>query len=181
MNPSLLGAAAATLLVALWLLGRRKPRPFLRSADTSAVAALNRAQIERQLDPASTRLAARGGVDTPEAPTTPPPPGGPSPAAALATYPIPARGDLRGRRLLLQRLEAASAGPLGERIAALGLARRWGHPAVLPLLRRGLRDVHPAVVREAALALEAYRGRTIPSTAATSLPVRSPRRVSRTR
>jgi hypothetical protein len=172
MNPSLLGAAAATLLVALWLVRGRQPRPFLRSADTSAVAALNRAQIERVITAAP-----------PLAPATtpsPPPSGLPPAAALLAAHPIPARGDQRSRGLLLRRLDAASGRSLPERLAALRLARRWGHPATLPLLRRGLRDVHPAVVREAALALEAYRGRRLPS-ATLSLPVRSPRTVARTR
>ncbi len=180
MNPSLLGAAAASLLVALWLVRRRQPRAFLRSADTSAVAALNRAQIQRVISAAP-----------PLAPATSTPPASvvPSAAALLAAQPIPARGDQHSRRLLLRRLEAASRRSLPERIEALRLARRWGHPATLPLLRRGLRDVHPAVVREAALALESYRGRSIPSAppsvpAAPSVPARSPgspRTVARTR
>lgn len=177
MNPSLLGAAAATVLVALWLLGRRKPRPFLRSADTSAVAALNRSQIERVLAgagaPLSSPTPATGPV--PEEPTTT--------AAALAAHPIPARGDIRARQFLLRRLQIASGASLPERIAAYRLARRWGHPATLPLLRRGLRDVHPAVIQEAAQALEAYRGRSVPppTPSAPSRSPRSPRTVARTR
>jgi hypothetical protein len=169
MNPSLLGAAAASLLLLLWLLGRRRPRPFLRSDDTSAVAALNRAQITRLAPPpAGVAPAPAGLAATPAGP-------GPNPRVHL-----PAPGDLRGRRLLLARLSAAAHGPLDERLAALRLARRWRHPATLPLLRRALRDVHPAVVQEAALALEAYRGRTAPSASADSHSS-SPRKVARTR
>jgi hypothetical protein len=180
MNPSQLGAVAALLLLVLWLVGRRpKPRPFLRSADTSAVAALNRSQIARVSGRAS---------PSPRGPGAPPqPPIPPSPAAqaatALAAHPIPARGDRRGRQRLLRRLQAAGGASLPERIAALRLARRWGHPATLPMLRRGLRDVHPAVVLEAAQALEAYRGRTLPppTPAASPRSPRSPRTVARTR
>jgi hypothetical protein len=188
MNPSLLGAAAASLLVLLWLLGRRRPRPFLRSDDTSAVAALNRAQITRLAPDPSARRDDPGAFPIPLAAARMAPsatgyagptatPAGPSP---LASVPPPAPGDLRGRRLLLARLTAAAHGPPDERLAALRLARRWRHPVTLPLLRRALRDVHPAVVHEAALALEAYRGRTAPSAPAASRSS-SPRKVARTR
>jgi hypothetical protein len=178
MNPSLLGAAAATLLVTLWLVTRRKPRPFLRSDDTSAVAALNRAQRER-VCPAPATLPMPG----PQA-TTPQPAGSGDAGAAPLSFggqgsslldpTLPRRSDPRGRALLLARLTVAAQGPLPNRLEAMRTARRWGHPAVLPLLRRGLRDVHPSVVREAALALEGYRGRTVPAPGA-------PARISRRR
>jgi hypothetical protein len=44
MPTSLTAALAAAVLAALWLRGRRRP-PLIRDADTSVVAALNRAQI----------------------------------------------------------------------------------------------------------------------------------------
>jgi hypothetical protein len=182
MNPSLLGAAAATLLVLLWLLGRRRPRPFLRSDDTSAVAALNRAQLTR-LVPAPAAGSEFPGVPADSlraGPTDGVPAAAAMTVATASLPPLPAANDLRARRLLLARLSAAAQGPLGERLEALRLARRWRHPATLPLLRRGLRDVHPSVVREAALALEAYRGRTAP-TASTGARSPSPRKVARTR
>ncbi|MFM7360632.1 MAG: HEAT repeat domain-containing protein [Cyanobium sp.] len=174
MNPSLLGAVSATLLVVLWLATRRRPRPFLRSADTSAVAALNRAQIawvrpaeepgeEGELDADAAASAALGGME----PT--------SAGVAGAGLRLPAPGDARGRRRLLQRLAAAAAADPAERLEAMRIARRWGDRAVLPLLRRGLRDVHPAVVEQAALAMAAYRGRPAQPSSA------RPRRVSRTR
>jgi hypothetical protein len=144
MNPSLLGAAAATLLVALWLVTRRQPRPFLRSADASAVAALNRAQRELV-------TPHPGSVSAPPSKAASSPP---------APQPLPSRADQRGRAQLLARLSAAALGSQPERLDAMRTARRWGHPDTLPLLRRGLRDVHPAVVREAAQALETFRGRT---------------------
>ena len=44
MPASLTAALAAAVVTALWLVARRRP-PLIRNADTSAVAALNRAQI----------------------------------------------------------------------------------------------------------------------------------------
>ncbi|MFN9620299.1 MAG: hypothetical protein ACK55X_11365 [Synechococcaceae cyanobacterium] len=188
MNPSVLGAAAASLLVLLWLLGRRRPRPFLRSDDTSAVAALNRAQITKLAPDPAARSDDPGAFPIPlaSARMSPPAAGFAGPAARLAepgplaSVPPPAPADRRGRRLLLAQLTSAALGPLDDRLAAVRLARRWRHPATLPLLRRALRDVHPAVVHEAALALEAYRGRTAPSAPAASRSS-SPRKVARTR
>jgi hypothetical protein len=172
MNPSLLGAVSATLLVVFWLATRRRPRPFLRSDDTGAVAALNRAQIEL-VRTSSAELE------------TPPVDADPSPradgrneliaaGAATTAETLPGPADARARRQLLQRLAAAAAADPQQRIEAMRIARRWGDSCVLPLLRRGLRDVHPAVVAEAALAIAAYRGRVVQ-------PASRPRRVSRTR
>lgn len=178
MNPSLLGAAAATLLVLLWLVTRRRPRPFLRSDDSSAVAALNRAQLERLPSPrdAFPSAARSSATTTVSPPLLVPSPSGPFGASTDPTgggLPIPARGNRRESQQLRARLAAAARGSLAERIEAMRTARRWGHRSVLPLLRQGLRDVHPAVVREATLALEAYRGRSTASSA--------PRTVLRTR
>ena len=172
MNPSLLGAVSATLLVVLWLLTRRRPRPFLRSGDTSAVAALNRAQI------ALVKIAE---VLAPVAPGT-----GAGAAAAglpLGEVALPGPADGRGRRLLLQRLQAAAAADPLQRLEAMRIARLWGDRSVLPLLRRGLRDVHPAVVAEAARAIAAHRGHPGERRAAgaAAQPASMPRRVSRTR
>ena len=170
MNPTLLGAASATLLVVFWLSTRRRPRPFLRSTDTSAVAALNRDQIEL-VRPSSVALEVVGAELEPlraaEARQL-------LDSAAAAALALPGPADARGRRLLLQSLGAAAVADPQQRIEAMRTARRWGHPSVLPLLRRGLRDVHPAVVAEAALAIASYRGRVVQ-------PASRPRRVSRTR
>lgn len=172
MNPSLLGAVSATLLVVLWLATRRRPRPFLRSADTSAIAALNRVQIERVRNSSAELETSAFGADPFRAKD-----GGnglDARGAAAAAVALPGPADARGRRLLLQRLSAAAAADPQQRLEAMRIARRWGDRSVLPLLRRGLRDVHPAVVAEAALAIAAYRGRMVQ-------PVLRPRRVSRTR
>ena len=108
MNPSLLGAAAATVLVALWLFGRRQARPFLRSADTSAVAALNRAQISRLRDDLPPGLPG-------SAPSAPAPQAQSQQPAPAIPLPLPTRADRRGCQQVLRRLEAASTGSLAER------------------------------------------------------------------
>jgi hypothetical protein len=184
MHPSLLGAVSATLLVVLWLATRRRPRPFLRSADTSAVAALNRAQIAWVGPAAWPESGETLEVDAPAAaPQAEEQPG--SVGLAGAGLRLPAPGAARARRRLLQRLAAsAAAADPAERLEAMRIARRWGDRAVLPLLRRGLRDVHPAVVEQAALALAASRGRPVAGAApygAGAQPPARPRRVSRTR
>lgn len=161
MNPSLFGALAATLLAALWLVGRRRSLPAAER-DIGAVVALNRAQIALVRQEAAAALALEEGGEpgtTDSAQSF----GGPT---ALA---LP-RGD-RERRLFLSRLVALGRGDAGARLDAMAHARRWGHPATLPLLRRGLRDPDPAVMREAALAIDRFRGRPVPS--APPLPGRS--------
>jgi hypothetical protein len=182
MNPSFFGAVGATLLVALWLLTRRRPRPFLRSADTSAVAALNRAQLAL-VAPAAPSEPVEAAAETAEEHA------GVAAGEAAADTPLPAAADARGRRLLLRRLAAQAEGDAAQRLEAMRIARRWRNRAVLPLLRRGLRDVHPAVVEEAARAIAAYRGRPAaatppagtPAAATPAVPASRPRRVSRTR
>ena len=163
MNPSVLGGGAALLLVLAWLITRRKPVTVLRSTDASAVAALNRAQIA-QLVPLA---PADQSVDVSVAP-----------ASGTATVTLPAVGDARGRAALLQTLRRQLQGSTSERLAAMRTAAGWRDRAVLPLLRRGLRDVDPQVVLAAAAGMASFRGRT----AAPVQPLQPAlRRVSRTR
>jgi hypothetical protein len=145
MNPSLLGIlAAVALATGLWLAGRR-PRPLLKSTDTREVAALNRAQNTlvweaRNAPPAEVASEAQA------------PDGALAPSLAPRLSPAARQAWLRE----LRRLSRAG-GP--ERLVAMRRARAWGCRDVLPLLRQGLRDPDLAVVREAALAMEAFRGR----------------------
>ena len=159
MNTSF--AAVAALLLVLWFAAaRRRPRPLLRSTDTSAIAALNRAQI----------ADLKRGI----------PPLPPQPASSAPQLPGPA--DAAARAALLRSLHTGLCGAGAARLEAIRTARAWGHPAVLPLLRRGLRDVDPAVVREAALALERFRGRRVPPLPLLVQPAPPlPRNVARTR
>jgi hypothetical protein len=165
MHPSFLGGAAALLALALWWAGRRTPRPLLRCTDGAAIAALNRAQIAALQPPVAPQAPSAAG-----APGTSPP----EPAPAPAT---PAE-----RVLLLRRLAAALGQDPATRLAAVSQARAWGHRCTVPLLRRGLRDADPAVVREAVLAMERFRGRTAAPDPQVAPPQRAlPRNVSRTR
>ena len=164
MNGSLLAAAAGLLSVLLWLASRRRPAPLLTTTSTAAVAALNRAQLS--LVQQQSEL--------------------PQPAVSSDLQPLPPSGDARQRRLFLLQLQAQMAGDQLQRLAAIRQARRWGDPAALPLLRRGLRDVDLAVCAEAAGAVARFRGRmpsVVPAAGATTSPAQLPlpRNVARTR
>ncbi|MFN6338150.1 MAG: hypothetical protein ACK41W_05390 [Cyanobacteriota bacterium] len=175
MNTSLLGVLAATILAAgLWMAGRR-PRPLLKSTDTSAVAALNRARNTlvweaRQHPPED---AAAAGSPAGE--------GGELVAPrALATVGATARQRGDWLRELRQAYQAGGC----RRLEAMRLARAWGHREALPLLRLGLRDPDLRVMREAALAMEAFRGKPSPAPANGGTNDQAgapPRNVARTR
>jgi hypothetical protein len=159
MNPSLLGAVTAFLLGLLWWSGRAR-RPLLRSSDTAAVAALNRAQIaDRQ---ARVHPGWRGEVlgvssrETASAEQAGPPAGGRGGADVPLSL-LPATE--RERRAFLALLGEWVRGDATDRLRAMAALHRWRHREGLPLLRRGLRDPHPAVMLEAARALEAFRGK----------------------
>jgi hypothetical protein len=160
MNPSLLGALAAAFLAGLWLTTRRRPRPFLRSHDTSAVAALNRSQIaqvslQASWPPTGTLPDSDGITPVNDIAVGA---GSPWPAS----WPeLPAPSAVRQRLDLLRQLEAWSQGTASDRRRAMALAHRWGHRSVLPLLRRGLRDTDPLVMAEAAAAMQNFRGRSL--------------------
>ena len=157
MNPQSFGALAAVVAVVLWITSRRRPAP-LGGLDASAVAALNRAQISL-VQQAAAQADAR---------------------ARVALAPLPAPQGARQQALFLQALDRQLRGDTAARLAAIQAARAWGHRATVPLLKRGLRDVSPQVVLEAAQAMAAFRGR------AAALPqpqpsARPPRNVALTR
>lgn len=170
--PAPFWAAFASLLgLVLWLITRRPPRALLRSTDTTAVAALNRAQIE---------LVSR--VEAVDSPPDTAATAGPEQSAAAAVLPPPPRTAFE-RRTYLRQLQLWGAGDPEQRLRAVRAARLWTHPALLPLLRRGLRDGDPRVMAEAAAAIAAYRGRPVPVQPGAGIqPLgAAPRRVSRTR
>ncbi|MFO8237230.1 MAG: HEAT repeat domain-containing protein [Prochlorococcaceae cyanobacterium] len=174
MGPSIVAGAAALLLVLTWSLRRRSPPALLRSTDASAIAALNRAQIALLGSGPSRDTAgpAGGTAASPGAPA--------ATLEAAVDGAIPPPGDARRRAQLRARLELQLRGDGQQRLQAMGIARRWGRREALPVLRRGLRDVDPRVVQEAALGLDRFR--RCPLAAASAGPQRPlPPNVSRTR
>ena len=171
MNQALTGAAAAAVIVVLWLLGRPRTT-ILRSTDTSAVAALNRSQMTL-VQTAGSGDGAGPGSSTAAAP------------AAAAPLALPAVGDLRARRQLLLQLEQQFQAGGPRRRQAMATCGAWGHRAALPLIQRGLRDGDPQVSQLAAQAMARFRGRSSAASAAAASaaaqPLRLPRNVSRTR
>jgi hypothetical protein len=185
MPTSLTAALAAAVLAALWLLGRRRP-PLIRDADTSAIAALNRAQIAlvqaRVGDPTATLAGPAGaatkgllGACSPESQ------GNSSGKERPTTLELPERRAthevLRFRTTLRTLYNQGGS----SRLEAVQAAHQWGDPSTLPLLRQALRDPDPAVVREAAAAIHRFRGRPGSGAQKAPQPVAAPRRVSRTR
>jgi hypothetical protein len=177
MNTSLLGVVAFALAAGLWWAGRR-PRPLLKSTDTHNVAALNRAQNTlvweaRQTLPAPVPEGSGQG-DPGDSPWAPQIPLGATPGPGL-----PAHERLAWLRELKRHYQAGG----GQRLEAMRLARVWGCREVLPLLQQGLRDPDPRVMREAAQAMEAFRGRPSlsRSTPAKAQAAAAPRKVARTR
>ena len=157
MNPQSFGALAAVVAVVLWITSRRRPAPLV-GLDASAVAALNRAQISLVQQAAAQADA----------------------GARVALAPLPALQGARQQALFLQTLDRQLRGDTAARLAAIQAARAWGHRATLPLLKRGLRDVSPQVVLEAAQAMAAFRGRAAAVTQPQPSP-RPPRNVALTR
>jgi len=197
MTPSLLAASLGAVLVVFLALRGRRPATFLRSTDSSAVAALNRSQIEMVQASTQDRNGAADGAATSTFPF-PVVAGASDPQAGLVATIRPSYR--RNRQVLacpesiicfealqkrdrLRQLSAWIQGDPGERLRAIQNARRWGNRATLPILRRGLRDPDPTVMREAALAMEMFRGRTgiAPGSGQPLLVVSRPRSVARTR
>jgi hypothetical protein len=166
MNASLPAVLLVLLLSTTWLLGRRRTRPFLRSTDTAAVVALNRAQIER-LRERPLEAPATAELHSPAVPS----PTDVRSQAATSLHPLrPAPAQQR-----LRQLQLWLAGSREQRLRAIAEAVRIQHRCVLPLLRRGLRDPDPAVMAAAAAAMERYRGRTAAASVGSPLQPRSGR------
>ncbi|MFM7086244.1 MAG: HEAT repeat domain-containing protein [Cyanobium sp.] len=162
--PASLSALLLTVLVAgFWLTGRRRPRPFLRSTDTLAVAALNRAQIERLRQPEPSGDAAAPEPSESEGIAAVEPPQATPRPAELGRL-VPALSPLERRRRLAQLIRLAR-GSRDERLQAMTMAGAWRQRELLPLLRRGLRDPDPAVMAAAAAAIDRFRGRPTPESA----------------
>ena len=154
MQNVLLPGAVGLLAVFLWL--QRKPvKPMLSSTDASAIAQLNRTQLELVIE-AEQRSKTK---DDDLSNWTPP---------VTVQETISLQQALRF---------GMNAGP-EERLLAVRQAACWGHRSVLPLLRRALHDSGPRVVEAAALAIEPFRSSPHRKVVQVSRP---PRNVSRMR
>ena len=167
---------AVALAAGLWLAGRR-PRPLLKTTDTDEVAALNRTQNSLVLEARRTLGDASPEDGDPHQDPQgrfwrPRSPLGERPGARLPAF---------ERQAWLQELRRHYLAGGGQRLEAMRLARAWGHREVVPLLQKGLRDPDPRVMREAALAMEAFRGRPRANSGPKAQAVAPPRNVARTR
>ena len=158
MTQALTGIVIAGVLAACWVLGRPK-RNILRSTNASAIAALNRGQMELVIPSDGSNSSDQGSQDT---------------------VVLPAASDRRGRQQLLQQLEAQFRAGGEARRSAMAICQLWHHREALPLIRRGLRDADQVVVQLAADAMTHFRGRSSAPVAAAQ-PLKLPRNVSRTR
>lgn len=191
MSQALGGAVVSAVLVAAWLLGRRRP-VLIRSTDAAAVAALNRAQMALIATGATGASSAEaGGVAAADPAASPDPPSDPELALGwpldrpslqrlgAEQLQLERPHDARSRAALLRQLQADFAAAGVARRRALARCVAWGDRATLPLVQRGLRDADPVVAGLAARAMAAFRGRS-PATGAVAQPPRLPRNVSRT-
>ena len=129
MQNVLVPGAVGLLALFLWL--QRKPvKPMLSSTDASAVAQLNRTQLELVIE-------ADQGSKTQDD------------DLSNWTSPVTVQETISLQQALRFGM---NAGP-EERLLAVRQAARWGHRSVLPLLRRALRASAPLVVEAASLAI----------------------------
>ena len=154
MQNVLVPGAVGLLAVFLWL--QRKPvKPMLSSTDASAVAQLNRTQLELVIE--AEQLSKIEDVEL-----------------SAWTSPVTVQETISLQKALRFGM---NSGP-EERLLAVRQAARWGHRSVLPLLRRALRDSDLRVVESAAQAIEPFRSTPHRKVVQAARP---PRNVSRMR
>ena len=135
MDILLLVGIGALLLMGALLLGRRRRGPGKRT-------------------PPGPQQASAGADPLQELSPSPCQPAGVVPGMGRAPRPL----GPRQRRQMLRYLKSAYDKGSNARLAAMEDMAAWGHPACLPLLRRGLRDADLRVVGLAARGLERFRG-----------------------
>ena len=145
-----LGIGASLLAVLIWLISRRRPPQLFASAATSQSASLGSAAALMQV------LAPGAQPARPISDQTP----------AVAVWPATGGcAELTGQQRLRQ-FRRAMAGQPAQRLAVLQQLAAQPDRACLPVIRLGLRDPHPAVVRLAAEAMASFRGRAAAPAAA---------------
>ena len=139
MSQIFAGAAALTLTLLLWGLGK-KPRNFLISKNNqNLIKITNDSQISlvktaNDLDSPKTQVISKLKVDW-----KPP-------------------QSIQETILLRKKLRKLITGGPEERLEAILLSDLWGDKSVIPILKRGLRDTDSYVVERAANALFKYKG-----------------------
>ncbi len=133
------GTAAITIVMALWLLGKRPDKQILQNRDASLIAGINRSQITLR-QPQQEPYSLASNEEKWQAPQT-----------AREKYEL---------KVLLRKL--MNSGPL-DRLKAIEIASQWSNQYALPVLRRGLHDSDSLVIVAAAAAFEQLRGKPMPA------------------
>ncbi len=143
MNQIFAGAAALSLTLILWVLGRKPTKATLHTIDTSNLDAVNlprNALFDSKLDFLQKKL--------PISPTQ----------ESKSNWSPPKNPQLRIK--LQRQLRKLIASSPEDRLTAINIAGEWGHPSILPLVKRGLKDSDSQVIKAAAKIMEKYRGKT---------------------
>ncbi len=129
-------AAAATLLVALTLLGLgKKPKNLL----------LKRVSAYKNLDVPSLVLPHNESQEEKVEGNL-----------AHSSFRLPTSS--KERFLLQQKLKRLISLDPDKRFLAVQIASEWGHQSVIPILKRGLKDMDSRIVKRAAEGIEQFKG-----------------------
>ncbi|WP_269621863.1 HEAT repeat domain-containing protein [Prochlorococcus marinus] len=134
MNQFFAAGAALVLAFTLWGFGK-KPKNLFRTRDPEGLALSQVSLVEPSLTAVKNQSRSK--------------------QLELNDY-LPNKSQQR--ILLLKQLKKLiSCGP-DERLLAVQLASEWGHPSVIPILKRGLRDIDSRVVIKSAEGIAKFRG-----------------------
>lgn len=148
-----LAIGASLLAVLIWLISRRRPQ-FSASGAARQAASLDSPPALMQSSRQVIQAAA---------------PGLDNAGAGVALQPAGGAAALTGPQRLRQYRRAMGGSP-AQRLAVLQQLAAQPDRACLAVLKLGLRDPHPAVVRAAAAAMVSFRGRAAAPAAAQPLP-----------
>ena len=140
MNQVLAGSAALVLAIVLWGLGR-KPKSLSMTAKTS------------WMNSSLSTLPTLVGIDSSDSTFQ-------NASKERSNIHWQPPQNIKERIILTKNLHKAISSHPEDRLHAVSIASLWGHPSVLPVLRRGLKDSNAQVVQTAAAALQNHRGKT---------------------
>ena len=137
MNQILAGAVGLSLAIVLWSLGKNPLKRLQTSQMGYLQKSLHRTN-QLSLVKSDERESIQEHATTPKNQWQPP-------------------KSPKDRLSLERKLQKLIKGGPDARLEAIRLAKKWGHSRGLPILRRGLKDVDPRVVIEAAAAIQKHR------------------------